>query len=103
VYRWRIDASTGRWADPESLAGHSGAVVDVEVDPSGRSLFTQAVDHTVIRWDMGALGRADAAVPEASSRLLAHLCAVVARDFTSAEWRRLVPARPWQPTCTDLR
>ena len=31
----------------------------------------------------------------------AAACTIVGRDLTPAEWRRYLPERPWEPTCTD--
>jgi hypothetical protein len=102
VVLWRIDPSTGRWHERERLVGHVGGVVAAEVDASGWTLVTVAEDRTAISWDMSPV-----AAPPVSSMdtavLLARACAIVARDFTPAEWARYVPGRPWRATCTDLR
>jgi hypothetical protein len=29
-------------------------------------------------------------------------CSIAGRDLTPIEWRRVMPDRPWQPTCSDL-
>ncbi len=103
VLRWDIDPATGRWSEPEPMAGHARGVTGVEVDATGRTLVTVSQDRTVIRWDTsrdgddsGDRGPADPAT------WLAEACAVVGRDLTPAEWRRYLPDRPWQPTCSDL-
>ena len=99
VFRWDVDPSTGRWAGAEPLAGHGGDVVGVEVDASGRRLASVSADHSMISWDMSpGRGRVTASPVEQ----LHAACAMVARDFTPAEWRRYLPDRPWQPTCSDL-
>ena len=99
ILRWDIDPATGQWSDPTPLAGHSGNVVGVEVDPTGDQLVSVAVDHTIISWDMRRDG---GRVTVEDSERLDAACAIVARDFTRTEWRRFLPDRPWQPTCSDL-
>jgi hypothetical protein len=99
ILRWDVDPATGQWSDPTPLAGHSGNVVGVEVDPIGDRLASVAVDHTIISWDMRRDG---GRVTADDSERLRAACAIVARDFTPTEWRRFLPDRPWQPTCTDL-
>lgn len=102
VFRWDVDPASGRWSGRERLSGHSGNVLGVEVEPDGRRIVTVSADHTIIRWDMGAEGeQAGGLIVDAAARLDAA-CAVVARDLTPLEWRRFLPDRPWQPTCTDL-
>jgi hypothetical protein len=98
---WGVDPSTGRWSERERLPGHAGGVVGAEVDPSGSNLVTVAEDETVISWDLSTL----AAPPLSSmdtSVLLDRACAIVARDFTPAEWEHYLPDRSYAPTCTDL-
>jgi WD40 repeat protein len=101
VVLWRVDPSTGRWSERERLPGHVGGVVGAEVDGSGWTLVTVAEDETVISWDMSPV-----AAPSVSSTntsvLLDRACAIVARDFTPAEWARYLPDRSYAPTCTDL-
>ena len=102
VFRWDVDPATGRWSGRERLSGHTGDVLGVEVEPGGSRIVTVAADHTIIRWDMTAdLETTNRAFADAAVRLDA-VCAVVARDLTPEEWRRFLPDRPWQPTCTDL-
>jgi WD40 repeat protein len=101
LFRWDVDPATGVWSGRERFAGHSGDLVGVEVEQSGRHIVTVSVDHTIILWDMAADGgRAmrDTAGPE--DRFDAA-CAIVARDLSRDEWRRYLPERPWEPTCTD--
>jgi hypothetical protein len=101
VVLWRVDPSTGLWSERERLAGHVGGVIGAEVDPSGWTLVTVAEDRTAISWDMSPV-----AAPPVTGRdpsvLLERACAIVARDFTRAEWNRYLPGRPWRATCTDL-
>jgi WD40 repeat protein len=99
LLRWDVDPATGQWSDPTPLAGHSGNVVGVEVDPTGDRLASVASDHTIISWDMRRDG--GRVTPDDSERLDAA-CTIVARDFTPTEWRRFLPDRRWQPTCSDL-
>jgi hypothetical protein len=102
VFRWDVDLATGRWSGRERLSGHAGDVLGVEVEPGGRRIITVSADHTVIAWDMTAdLETTNRAFADAAVRL-ETVCAIVARDFTPVEWRRFLPDRPWQPTCTDL-
>ena len=54
LYRWTVDPATGRWSSPEALTGHRGAVLDVEVDVTGRQLVSVSGDQTAISWDMSA-------------------------------------------------
>jgi len=102
VLRWTIDPTTGRWYGRQSLHGHTGDVVGVEVDATGRRVATVSVDHTAITWDMrpdgGRPGRG-AADPQAR---LEAACAIAGRDLTPTEWRRFLPDRPWEPTCSDV-
>ena len=102
VFRWDVDPATGRWSGRERLSGHTGNVLGVEVEPGGRRVVTVSADHTIIRWDMGAdREQAGRGIVDAAARLDAA-CAIVARDLTPVEWRRFLPDRPWQPTCSDL-
>jgi WD40 repeat protein len=102
VFRWDIDPSTGRWVGKEPLRGHTGDVVSVEVDASGRRLATVSVDHTAITWDMSTeRPRPERESADPSVRL-DRACAITGRDFTPVEWRRVLPDRPWQPTCSDV-
>jgi WD40 repeat protein len=102
VIRWDIDPATGRWSGREPLRGHTGDVVSVEVDATGRLLATVSADHTAITWDMspgGARPAPDSADPRAR---LQEACTIAGRDLTPTEWRSALPDRPWQPTCSDL-
>jgi hypothetical protein len=100
VFRWDVDPATGRWSSPERLAGHVGDVVGVEVDAAGRRMTTVSLDGTAISWDMS--GDVAARGADDPAARLDAACAIVGRDFTPAEWRLVLPDRPWQPTCTDL-
>ena len=100
VFRWDVDPATGRWSGPERLAGHVGDVVGVEVDAVGRRMATVSLDGTAISWDMSG-DDAGRGADDPGARLDAA-CAIVGRDFTPAEWRLVLPDRPWQPTCTDV-
>jgi hypothetical protein len=102
VYRWDVDPASGRWSGPELLLGHTGDVVGVEVDSTGRRLASVALDHTAIIWDMRGRPVNGPEVADPDSRLDAA-CRIAGRDFTPDEWRRFLPGRPWQPTCSDLR
>ncbi|MFL6096868.1 MAG: BTAD domain-containing putative transcriptional regulator [Blastococcus sp.] len=102
VFRWDIDPSTGRWSGREALRGHTGDVVSVELDAAGRLLATVSVDHTAITWDMSNDGpRPGRGSADPKARLHAA-CAIAGRDLTPVEWRRILPDRPWQPTCSDV-
>jgi hypothetical protein len=103
VVRWDVAPTTGRWSGSEALAGHTAAVVGVEVDATGGTVVTVSRDHSVLSWRMGPEGAAaDGGVDDPTGWLTAA-CAIVGRDLDPAEWRRYLPARPWEPTCTDLR
>jgi hypothetical protein len=101
VFRWDVDPATGHWSGRERLAGHTGDLSGVEVEPGGARIVTVAADHTIITWDMGPDGgRAQRGAGNPEDRLAAA-CAIVGRDLTPAEWQRYLPERPWEPTCTD--
>lgn len=103
LYRWDVDPGTGRWSSPEALRGHSGAVVDVEIDRGGQRLVSTSGDTTAISWRMVRDPAAAAAARSMdATELLAAACAVVGRDFTQVEWERYLPDRRFLPTCTDL-
>jgi WD40 repeat protein len=103
LYRWDVDPGTGLWSSPEALSGHSGAVVDVEVDGTGQRLVSTSGDTTAISWRMGAdAGTAGVARSMDAAELLATACAIVGRDLTEDEWERYLPDEPFTPTCTDL-
>ena len=104
LYRWTVDPASGLWSSPEALTGHRGAVLDVEVDVTGRQLVSVSGDQTAISWDMSADAGGTAPLLTASGdELLAAACAIVGRDFTEVEWNRYLPDRPFAPTCSDLR
>ena len=52
VELWDISAKSGAWSRRESLPGHSGKVVQVEVSGDGRTLFTVSQDGMLITWDL---------------------------------------------------
>jgi WD40 repeat protein len=107
VIRWNLDPASGIWSGPEYLPGHDRGVVGLQAAGDGRRLFSVSQDGTAIVWDMRAEGglaaeRAGRSSLVPPSAWLEDACAVVGRDFTPAEWRRYLPDRPFQPTCTDL-
>ena len=103
LYRWTVDPASGLWSSPEALTGHRGAVLDVEVDVTGRQLVSVSGDQTAISWDMSAdAGRTAPLLTASGDELLAAACAIVGRDFTEVEWNRYLPDRPFAPTCSDL-
>ncbi len=53
VVLWDIDGR-GRWSFAESLAGHTGPVVQAEVSADATSLLTAATDGEVVTWDLTA-------------------------------------------------
>ena len=105
LFRWDVDASTGRWSSPKRMTGHRDDVAGVVVDATGRTLFTVALDGTVISWDMTSRSvpsdRVDRRAPDTAA-WLHEACTVVTRDLTPVEWRKYLPDRRWEPTCTDL-
>jgi hypothetical protein len=104
LYRWTVDPETGGWSSPEALTGHRGVITDVEVEATGRQLVSVGGDQTAISWDMGDDAADSTAVLSADGAdLLRAACAIVGRDFTSVEWNRYLPDRPFAPTCSDLR
>jgi hypothetical protein len=72
------------------------------VDTDGGTLVTVSLDHTAISWDPSPAGGKRADRPADPAVWLEEACAVVGRDLTAGQWRRYLPDRPWQPTCTDL-
>ena len=42
VVLWDIDRATGQWSRRETLTGHTGEIAGIELDPTGRILFTAA-------------------------------------------------------------
>jgi WD40 repeat protein len=102
VFEWEIDPHTGRWYGRNALRGHTGDVVSVEVDAAGRLLATVSADHTAITWDMRIDGPRNGQGPATPETRLEVACAIAGRDLTAIEWHRVLPDRPWQPTCSDL-
>jgi WD40 repeat protein len=102
VFRWDIAPFTGHWYGREPLRGHTGDVVSVELDASGRRLATVSLDHTAITWDMSSDRTRAERVPADPAAQLNRACVITGRDFTPVEWRRVLPDRPWQPTCSDV-
>lgn len=104
LYRWDVDPATGRWSEPEVLAGHRGAVVDVGITDGGARLVSTSGDTTSISWRMGAdAGRAASLRTMDPAGLVAIACAIVGRDFTAVEWERYLGDRPFEPTCSEAR
>jgi hypothetical protein len=102
VLSWEIDPATGRWYGRHPLRGHTGDVVSVEVDAPGRLLATVSVDHTAITWDMSDQSPRRGEGPADPEVRLQLACSIAGRDLTQIEWRRVLPDRPWEPTCSDL-
>ena len=102
VFEWDIDPHTGHWYGRHALRGHASDVVSVEVDAGGRLLATVSADHTAITWDMSIDGPRNGHGPATPETRLEAACAIAGRDLTPIEWRRVLPDRPWQPTCSDL-
>ena len=65
-------------------------------------LFTVAPGDRVIVWDLRADRHGRATDPPDPSRWLRAACDVAGRDLSRVEWRRYLPGRTWQPTCSDL-
>jgi hypothetical protein len=76
--------------------------VSVEVDAAGRLLATVSVDHTAITWDMITDSPRAGQGPADPEVRLEMACSIAGRDLTPVEWRRVLPDRPWRPTCSDL-
>jgi WD40 repeat protein len=102
VFIWEIDPATGRWYGRHPLRGHTGDVVSVEVDAPGRLLATVSVDHTAITWDMSDESPRRGEGPADPEVRLRVVCSIAGRDLTPIEWRRFLPDRPWEPTCSDV-
>jgi DNA-binding SARP family transcriptional activator/WD40 repeat protein len=93
VVLWRIDATTGRWIEDETLDGHDGDVVEAEIDRTGRRLVTVADDDTAIVWDVGPdLGLGETR-PGLRGRWAAAPPAVVGPDTLA-----VLPTRPLDPS-----
>ena len=76
-----------------------------ETSPAGKSRVGRLADMRLLTAMLGEAGRpgggrAGRGAGNPEDRLDAA-CAIVARDFTPDEWRRYLPERPWEPTCTD--
>ena len=97
VALWDVDPSTGRWSMRESLPGHAGTVQEVEIDATGKRLFTLASDDTVIVWDVDPDGGFGAAHPGLPGRWLANRPEVV-------DPGRLIvaPTRPLDPNGQEI-
>ena len=107
VVRWDVDPDSGRWSRPQTLVGHHAGVVGLELAGDGEQLFSVSMDSSVIVWDMRSAGGLEAertgrAADVPGSVWLHDACAVVGRDLDPTEWRRYLPDRPFQPTCSDL-
>jgi WD40 repeat protein len=71
VTLWDVDASTGQWSPRESLAGHTGDVVEAQVVDDGRMLLTRGTDRRVVAWDVGPRAGFGTPVGAAGDRWLA--------------------------------
>jgi hypothetical protein len=70
-------------AEPVSLAGHIGPVIDVAFDPQGRWLATGGgTDNTAQLWDISSLSSADAGKSRTDSVSLPHVESVGAVAFS---------------------
>jgi DNA-binding SARP family transcriptional activator/WD40 repeat protein len=50
----------------------------------------------------GRAAKDGARFPLEPAAWLRHICGIVARDLTIAEWRRYLPDRDYRPTCSDV-
>ena len=66
--------------------------------PGSRHLLPGPAAHVVAVGGEGAGRR----YPMDPAVWLSHVCAIVGRDLTPAEWGRYLPSRAWQPTCSNL-
>ena len=104
VLRWDIDPSSGHWYGRQSLRGHTGDVVGLELAAAGEQLSSVSIDPSAIIWDMRpAGGRASGPPADLPGPGLQ----------TPAAWRGATSLRPsggatfrtgrGEPTCSDCR
>ena len=77
---WDIDPATGAWSQREPLVGQGADVVSVLLDPSGRRLFSVALDGRVVVWDVSADGGFGVGYPALTDRWIANRPQRVAPD-----------------------
>ncbi|MGY1700690.1 nSTAND1 domain-containing NTPase [Geodermatophilus sp. SYSU D00766] len=74
----------------------------IRASPSGTAPYTHLLpgpDEELVAFSGAVPGRRYPLDPDA---WLTAACDLAGRDLTRAEWERFLPARAWQPTCTDL-
>jgi DNA-binding SARP family transcriptional activator/WD40 repeat protein len=87
VVIWDIDPGTGRWNARETLRGHDGEVVAIDLDPSGQTLFTVSQDGTVIAWDMSPDAGFGRSIPALRDRWISNRPQVVTPRLVVAPTR----------------
>jgi WD40 repeat protein len=97
VILWDIDPSTGRWSRGEELVGHGGQLMEVELDPRGRTLFTLSLNATIAEWDLSGDAGFGSTYPALAGRWVAN------RPQTIEPGQRVVaPTRPGSDFSTPV-
>lgn len=84
---WSVEQSANGGARLDVDPLRPEADVSVGTRDGGRTVVTFTEGTGVREWTI------------ASERLLEHACTVAGRNLTQEEWDRLLPHRPYEPTC----
>ncbi len=90
VIVWNVATRLG-----QPLGGHTDTVQSVAFSPGGQMLASGSRDGVVLSGIPPASGDPDA--------IYRHLCSVVRRNLTRAEWHQFIPDQPYRRTCSDSR
>jgi WD40 repeat protein/energy-coupling factor transporter ATP-binding protein EcfA2 len=72
------------------LPGHNGIVSAVAFSPDGKTLVSGSYDQTIILWDVSL------------ETWQNHVCNIVARNLTLAEWAQYFPDQNYHKTCAKI-